>query len=516
MPLRAGKTYLEQFAGDPVAQRALLACSAALRLDDESAALAIEVVAQAKGRTRQLLHEIKNLGCVWKQWDGAWYFAEEVRKELVDELHRQIPNGQIAELRVHLAEKADQKAAAFSPDGQITAHHLRQTLLEAGYQRSLVPAESAKGGEQLGTIWEKASPSGAEATARTVDYLAPEIEERAGRLPVQVLFLRGMAARARHDREGQEFYFSKVWEQGREGQIFAIAAHLFGNLVRDRATAEEALNDSINWNESPTHQGQVLHSLGNLLSRDHMRRRDAEQTFRDSLRLLRDAPSKGQVWHSLGNLLGGDRRRFREAEEAFRTSLNLLQDAHSKGQVWHSLGNLLGGDRRRFREAEEAIRRSIQLNPEPNSAAQAWHSLGNLLTKVESRRPEAEDAYQQSLDLWHDRSREAHVGASLANLLSKHHTRQADSRAERLALRSLQLDRGNPWTASVCNRVLAEIYERRGDLPRAIQALEALVRADSQNKKRNFVQQSESRIAELRQRLESDGHSASDEGTAQT
>src|ERR1035441_629951 len=104
MPLSTGKTYLEQFADDPVAQRALLACAAALRLDDESASAAIEVVAQANGRTRELLHTVKDLGCVWRQWDGSWYLAEDVRKELGGELHQRVPSEQVNRSEEHTSE----------------------------------------------------------------------------------------------------------------------------------------------------------------------------------------------------------------------------------------------------------------------------------------------------------------------------------------------------------------------------------------------------------------------------
>ena len=419
MPLSTGKAYLEQFADDPVAQRALLACAAALRLDDESASEAIEIVAQSSGRTRDLLHVMKNLGCVWRQWDGSWYLAEEVRKELVGELHQRVPDEQINKLRSQLADKADQRAAAMLPDGQITAHQLRIALIEAGYQRTMVPEQVEKGGEQLGAIWEKAAPAAGEATARSVDYLAPEIEEHIGQLPAQVLFLRGMAARARHDRADQEKYFRAVWERGRPGHIFGAAAHFFGLLVRDRRVAEQALKDSVQWNEDPRHKAEAYHSLGNLLAKDRRRSREAEDSYRESLRLRHDAPHQGQVWHSLGNLLAKDRPQSREAEDAYRKGLNLLRDAPSQAQVWHSLGNLLANNHRRSREAEEAYRKSIDLDP---------------------------------LD-----SGKAHVGASLANLLSKYREPEADRRAEDLALHSFELDRGNPWTNGVCYRVLADV-----------------------------------------------------------
>lgn len=513
---RTGKIYLERFADDPVAQRALLACAAALRLDDESATDAIEMIAQANGRTRELLHEVKNLGCVWRQWDGTWYLAEDVRKELVEELYRQVPQAQITKLRSRLAEKADQRAATLLPDGQITAHRLRAALVEAGFQRIFVPDRVEEGGVQLGQVWENASPSAGEATARSLDYLAPEIEERVGQLPVQVLFLRGMAARARHDRADQEKYFRAVWERGTNGRIFGVAAHFFGNLVKNKTTAERALNDSLRWHQVPTHRGHVLHSLGNLLASDLRRRRDAESAYRESLKLLHDAPSKAQVWHSLGNLLAKDRGRLQEAENAFKKSLDFDPLESGKAQVWHSLGNLLAKDRRRLQEAESAIRRSIELNPEPFSAAQAYHSLGNLFTKDSTRWRDAEDAFNTSLELWHDRESEAHVGASLANLLSKYHEVEADDRAEQLVLRSLEIDRGNPWTNGVCYRVLADVYERRGDYQKAIKAVESLIENDRKLGDTKYMQRRQDQLARLRQSLAHGRPDARNSGQGET
>ena len=46
------------------------------------------------------------------------------------------------------------------------------------------------------------------------------------------------------------------------GYIYAVAAHLFGLLVqrRDSVTAERALRDSIEWNESAYFRAEVYHS----------------------------------------------------------------------------------------------------------------------------------------------------------------------------------------------------------------------------------------------------------------
>jgi tetratricopeptide (TPR) repeat protein len=422
MPMNAGRTYLERFADDPVAQRALLACAAALRLDDELATEVIEVVVHANGRTRELLHEVKRLGCVWKQWDGSWYFAEEVRKALMDELDQRVPEEESSRLRSHLADRAARRAAGLAQDGQLTTHRRRSALIEAGYQRSMMPDELSRGGEQLGAVWEEATVAAGEATARTVDYLAPEIEERTGGLPVQVLFLRGMAARARHDRAKQEEYFRAVWEKGRHGNIFALAAHYFGNLATDAAVAERAMRDSIEWNPSPIHQSHVLNSLGNLLVRD--------------------------------------RRRLKEAEQAFRKSLDLDRLSAGRAQVWHSLGNLLARDRDRWPEAEGAYTKAMELMQEPADWAQ--------------------------------------VAASFANLLSKYHSQDADRRSEELAGRSLVLDAKNPWTTGVCYRVLGDVYERRGDYPAAIRALESLLETNRKLGIRKFDQRIQNRIARMR------------------
>jgi hypothetical protein len=85
----------------------------------------------------------------------------------------------------------------------------------------------------------------------------------------------------------------------------------------------------------------------------------------------------------------------------------------------------------------------------------------------------------------------------LANLLSKKQEPEADGRAELLALRSLELDRGNPWTNGVCYRVLAEVYERRRDCPKAINALKSLQETDRRLGKRGFEQSITDRIAAL-------------------
>ena len=75
--------YLKRLEADPQARLALLACSAALQIDDDTAGEAVELVAKTNGATRALVTRVKKLGCVWKEWNGYWHVAEDVRRDLV-------------------------------------------------------------------------------------------------------------------------------------------------------------------------------------------------------------------------------------------------------------------------------------------------------------------------------------------------------------------------------------------------------------------------------------------------
>ena len=86
----------------------------------------------------------------------------------------------------------------------------------------------------------------------------------------------------------------------------------------------------------------------------------------------------------------------------------------------------------------------------------------------------------------------------MASHLSKYHEAEADDRAEQLALRSLEIDRDNPWTNGISYRVLADVYERRGDNQSAINALESLMETNRRLGERKFEQSIRSRIANLR------------------
>ena len=452
--------YIKLVEDDELTKKALFACAAALRLDDDVACQAIGLVAGSNGSTDAVLRRIKNLNCVWSQWDGAWYIAEDVRRDLVSQLSDIVPADVLVQLRKLLSSHADCRVQNVSPDGQITSYKARQARLEAAYQRVLTPDQSDVGGAQLAELWEQLPPSAAKAIAESVDYLADEMAERLERLPVEVLFLQGMAARARRDKQGQLRYFGEVWKNGRPGFIFAVAAHLFGNLIRDAAIAEKALRDSIAWNRNEIKKGQVYHSLGNLLARNQKRWDEAEEAYRKSLELRHDPEHKAQVYHSLGNLLAGNAQRWGEAEEAYRKSLELRHDPEDKAQVYHSLGNLFSGNAQRWDEAQEAYRKSVELRHDPEDKGQVYASWADMLVKT---------------------------GAPAGY-----------TRAVELASKGLKLDPKNPRTGGVCHRVLALAYENLGETKKAIEQLEALKETNRQLGLTKFAAEIDRKIAELR------------------
>ncbi|HEY0511946.1 MAG TPA: hypothetical protein VGH73_08580 [Thermoanaerobaculia bacterium] len=289
--------------GDDNARKALLACSAALNLNDDVARRAIALVAQSNGSTDTLLDRIKGLSCVWKQWDGTWYVAEDVRASLVDRLGAEVPSDVRNGLHELLADAADQRLLELVPDGQLFDYRVRACHLEAGYQQIQVTRHEEAGAERLLTAWQQGRLEARDATAAAVDHLASDLERQGHRLPDQVLFLRGMAARSRRDWGRAELYFRMVWEHGQPGEIQAIAAHLFANLTRDRKAAEQALRDSLAWNSEPFHRAQVWHSLGNLLARERNRSKEAEDAYQKSLELRHDPQHQGQVYASWANAL---------------------------------------------------------------------------------------------------------------------------------------------------------------------------------------------------------------------
>jgi len=485
----------------------LLACSAALWLDDDVAMQAIRLALPENDVTPELVSRVKRLGCVWRNWDGSWRLAEDVRAGLSDRLDTELPPDCVVRLRTRLASRAESRADGFSPDGQITNYRVRQACFEAAFQNVLIPGQTDQGAQQFANLWRSAPPAARVATASAADHLADEVGRRMKGVPPELLFLRGMAARDRGDRHGAERWFRQVWEQGKPGEIYAIASHLFGNMVRDRGIAERALLDAIEWGESGGHRGEVWHSLGNLLSRQPARWKEAEQAYDESLRLLHDPRDRGEVWHSVGNLLSRQPGRSREAEEAHHESLRLLRDPQDQGLVWHSLGNLLGRQPARWKQAEEAYHESLRLlQHDPPGQGQVWHSLGNLLGRQSGRWKDAEEAYHESLRLLqHDPPGQAQTYASWAAGLVNSGDRSSYSMAEAYARRALSLNPENPRHRSTVQGLLAKLYRASGRYPEAIEAIEAAMEADRTLKSWHLLKKREADLEELRHLLQGGG-----------
>jgi hypothetical protein len=234
------ESYLEVLGGGAMARNALLACAAALRLDDEVARQAIALAAGSNGSTDALLRRIKDLGCVARRWDGTWYVADDVRPYLVDRFEREVPAAERVRLRDLLAEHADARMGTLAPDGQITTWQARAASLEAAYQLLHSSQRAKEGASRLVATWQQARDEAKTATCEAVEALAPELERHLERLPDEVLFLRGMAAYRRTDRKAAaRRYFETVWRHGPGDEIHAIAAHLFGRTdSRHRAVYE--------------------------------------------------------------------------------------------------------------------------------------------------------------------------------------------------------------------------------------------------------------------------------------
>src|SRR5215213_424427 len=240
--------YLELFQNDQPIRLALLACSAALQLDDETACEAVDLVARTNDSSYTLMRRVKKLGCVWKEWDGFWYVAEDVRRGLLDWIYRELPEPTIVKLRQLFANAATSRAAQITSNDQAAAHERMVAQLEAAYHRVLIPGQTENGASELIELWRQLPSSDREALALSVDYLAYELDQRLDRLPDEIVFFCGFAARKRSDNHAQETHFARVWERGRRGQhadIHAIAAYFVGQLVqqRDPNIAEKALRD---------------------------------------------------------------------------------------------------------------------------------------------------------------------------------------------------------------------------------------------------------------------------------
>ena len=203
-----------------------------------------------------------------------------------------------------------------------TADALAQ--FEASYYRVLIPGQTEKGANQLAELpRHRPSPIG-DTLALSVDYLADELDHQSGRLPDEIVFLRGIAARERGDSHAQEKYFGLVWKRDRSGphgHIHATAAYYIGQLVQDRdpKTAEDALRDSLAWMESGPERGRVYYSLGTLLENDQSRWNESEQAYDAALELLVDPEERNEVSRARENLIHKNAQS--QAEATFHKSV---------------------------------------------------------------------------------------------------------------------------------------------------------------------------------------------------
>jgi tetratricopeptide (TPR) repeat protein len=258
----------------------------------------------------------------------------------------------------------------------------------------------------------------------SVEYLAEELERYTEDLPDGVLFLRGMAARAGGDEKQQIRHFGAVRQNGGQGYVYGISAHLYGLLTDNRSEAESAFRDSLDWYTDPSH--------------------------------------RAQVWHSLGNLLSKNSDRWDEAEEAFKKSLELLDDPSHRVQVWHSLGNLLSEIPDRWDKAEEAYEKSLELDDDPASRAQVYLSWANALSKRQM-------------------------------------TEERSDRIEEFALKARSLS-SHPKTRGISYRLLADVYEYRGQLQKAVESLWGLYIMNSKLGIEKFQEEIRDRISRIRKK----------------
>jgi RNA polymerase sigma-70 factor, ECF subfamily len=212
MSISIAERLLGLLQHDQPTRVALLACSAALQLDDQTACEAVDLVAPANDDSYEVVRRVKELGCVWKEWNGLWHVAEDVRRGLLDRIYRELPQSTIVKLRELLAKKAEARAAQIEAVDQVAQHEKMIARFEAAYHRSLIPGEAKQGARDLIELWRQLPPFDGDTLALMVDYVAGELDQLLGHLQEEIVFLRGVAARQRGDQHTQEKYFDLVWK----------------------------------------------------------------------------------------------------------------------------------------------------------------------------------------------------------------------------------------------------------------------------------------------------------------
>lgn len=155
--------------------------AAALQLDDEIAREIIPLAVPVES-LNGIIYNVKKMPGIWKQWDGLWYVADDVRGELVRRLNRQASAETVCEIRRRIALHNDREVEKYeaSAKGQYEIYRARRARHEAAYQRVLIPSERERGVRDWVALWESGMESDRNALASSIVYLTPEIEELIG------------------------------------------------------------------------------------------------------------------------------------------------------------------------------------------------------------------------------------------------------------------------------------------------------------------------------------------------
>lgn len=483
-------------------RRSLYCLSAAVSLTDEVAAGLISSCVNTERASETIVRALRLCDFVVER-NSEWHLEPAARQFLLavvlenDELFESAHN-----YLLDVCEDADPGHAGDTVPAYLTwpvgvAYHT--TVFDSDEGLSIY--SRAYGQQRRGEQW--------------LSGVLAEEQQRQGFIPEsawQPAFFQGMNAYWERRWNEAKRYFERVAQTREEHTDVAIALHLLAQiLIRESrrepkyADAEVLLRRSLALLEKfeDAHgEAQVLHTLGNLISRN--KPTEAEEFLRRSFALLekfKDAHGEAQVLHSLGNFLS--RNKPREAEEFLRRSLALEEEfgrTLGQVQVLHSLGNLLSRDHPT--EAEELLRRSLLLAEALEAThhqAQVLHSLGTVLSR--DRPIKAEELYRRSFLLGEelgDIHHQAQVLNSLANLYQRQ-KRHEDAKA--MYERVLQTSH-HPRDLAIAHQNLAAIAEDvDSDLTSAAAHLAKAIAYQRRTRRRDFLPTMERKLAELTHRL---------------
>jgi len=179
------------------------------------------------------------------EMDGSWRLAEDVRVALSERLDEELPPERVIEMRDRLASHADKRVSGFSSDGQITSYRTREALLEAAYQKTLIPNRTDQAAQGFAGLWRGARPAAREATASAADHLAGEILRRVESIPRSYSFFEAW----RRDRvaiaSAQSSAFARCGNKGDQGRFFPLPPTYLASWSETRRLRKRALRDSL-------------------------------------------------------------------------------------------------------------------------------------------------------------------------------------------------------------------------------------------------------------------------------